>query len=597
MPNKSFSTSTIQYSVLEFVTDLIKLIQPYKAKFLLGAFLRLSSDVVNLYPTFALSRLVVLLTDATAISAADKTQEAIWLLVGWLVAVMYHSVAHQSAKWLGYQVSERVALDTRLQAFRHIFSLDISWQEKEKIGNKIKRIDHGSRALDGTIRIFFNVIIEACLNSISIFLIFLALDLHLAITMFIFMVVYFILSSILTKRAAHQAYVVNQYQEDLEGFSYEALNNIKTVKSLSIHRAILSSLNSYTNQTYGAIQKRVALFQYRNGALSVFYFIFEVGMISYIVYQILQGEFSAAILVLFVGYFGKVEEAVFELADVAHELVINKLQFYRLKEILLTLPTIEGTRVSQQQVVPENWKKIEFKNVTFSYGQKKVLLNFNLTINRGQKIGIVGLSGAGKSTLFSLLLDLYEDYEGEILIDDISLTNISRQDYINHLSVVLQDTELFNLTLRENILIGAQPQEKPDEERILKSIQNAHLQEVVERLPEGMHTVIGEKGVKLSGGEKQRLGIARALYRQPDLLLMDEATSHLDVDSERKIQASLHQFFQRVTAVVIAHRLSTIKEMDEIVVMHEGKIIERGSFKQLINQAGAFAQLWEKQRL
>src|SRR5690606_34106264 len=117
----------------------------------------------------------------------------------------------------------------------------------------------------------------------------------------------------------------------------------------------------------------------------------------------------------------------------------------------------------------------------------------------------------------------------------------------SHLAVVLQDTELFNLSLKENIYIGAQPESKPNEARLKEVIVNSHLSEVIKRLPEGIETVIGEKGVKLSGGEKQRLGIARAFYRQPDLLLMDEATSHLDVDSEKKIQASLHQFFQKVT--------------------------------------------------
>ncbi len=311
----------------------------------------------------------------------------------------------------------------------------------------------------------------------------------------------------------------------------------------------------------------------------------------------MRGEFTADLLVLFVGYFGKVEAAVSELAEVSHELVINKLQFHRLKEIFQTKATIEGSHIAQQQKFPENWQKIEFKNVTFSYEEKKILKDFNLTIMRGQKIGIVGLSGAGKSTLFTLLLDLYESYAGEILIDTIPLKEIDRQDYINHLSVVLQDTELFNLSLKENILIGGQPNFPHDEHKLHEVIETAHLSEVIERLPKSIDTVIGEKGTKLSGGEKQRLGIARALYRQPELLLMDEATSHLDVDSERKIQASLHVFFKQVTAVVIAHRLSTLKEMDEVIVMHGGKIEERGSFEKLIEKGGMFARLWEKQKL
>ncbi len=587
--------TSVTYPTLEFVKDLATAINPYKSKFLLGSFLRLTSDITNLYPTWALSRLILLLTSTA--SSPERYQEAIWLLVGWFLAVIYSATAHPAAKWFGYQVSERVALDSRFTALRHIFSLDIAWQEKENTGNKLKRIDNGSKALDRVVRIFFNVIIEATLNSVGMLLIFLTLDRGLALAMFIFMICYFALSSVLTKKASHQSYIVSGYEENLEGLSFETLNNIKTVKSLGIQQTILQTLQKHTNDTYREVRKRVELFQIRSGALSVFYYLFEVAIICYIVFKVLRGDFTPDLLVLFVGYFGKVEAAVSELAEVSHELVINKLQFHRLKEIFQTKATIEGTHQQHQQKFPENWKQIEFKNVTFSYEEKKILKDFNLTIKRGQKIGIVGLSGAGKTTLFTLLLDLYESYEGEILIDTIPLKKIDRQDYINHLSVVLQDTELFNLSLKENILIGGQPNAPLDESKLQEVIETAHLTEVIERLPKGSDTVIGEKGTKLSGGEKQRLGIARALYRQPQLLLMDEATSHLDVDSEKKIQASLHVFFKQVTAVVIAHRLSTLKEMDEVIVMHSGKIEERGSFEKLIKKGGMFARLWEKQRL
>ena len=161
----------------------------------------------------------------------------------------------------------------------------------------------------------------------------------------------------------------------------------------------------------------------------------------------------------------------------------------------------------------------------------------------------------------------------------------------------MQDTELFNASLKENIFIGDIPGRAIDNDILDEAIQSSYLSDVIKRLPDGADTTIGEKGVKLSGGEKQRLGIARALYRKPDILLLDEATSHLDVESERKIQTSLHSFFNKVTAIVIAHRLSTIKEMDVIVVMQGGRIIEKGSFKSLIAEKGVFSQLWEKQNL
>jgi ATP-binding cassette subfamily B protein len=161
---------------------------------------------------------------------------------------------------------------------------------------------------------------------------------------------------------------------------------------------------------------------------------------------------------------------------------------------------------------------------------------------------------------------------------------------------VLQETEVFNFTLRQNIVL-ANSEESANNELFEKSLHIAHVTDFLSKLPEGADTLIGEKGVKLSGGEKQRLGIARAVFKQPQILLLDEATSHLDVESEEKIRTSLHEFFQSVTAVVIAHRLTTLREMDRIIVIEDGKIMEEGSFDELYQKQGRFYELWEKQKL
>jgi ABC-type multidrug transport system fused ATPase/permease subunit len=235
--------------------------------------------------------------------------------------------------------------------------------------------------------------------------------------------------------------------------------------------------------------------------------------------------------------------------------------------------------------------------VKFTYDTADVLRDITLTIKRGEKIGIVGTSGSGKSTFFKLLMDLYETYEGTIFIDDISLKRMNRQSYIDHVAVVLQDTELFNMSLQDNITITAVPGQKDDPNLLTSVIATAHLEDVITQLPHGVDTLVGEKGIKLSGGQRQRVGIARALYRKPDLLLLDEATSHLDVHSEKQIQAALHEAFGQCTAIVIAHRLSTIKEMDKIVVMEEGEIKEQGTFHDLIKRNGIFAKMWKEQTL
>jgi ABC-type multidrug transport system fused ATPase/permease subunit len=179
----------------------------------------------------------------------------------------------------------------------------------------------------------------------------------------------------------------------------------------------------------------------------------------------------------------------------------------------------------------------------------------------------------------------------------VPLRKIRSSSYYDQAAVVLQDTEVFNLPLKENITI-AQVSGGEDKKRLAQAVKIAHVDDFIGRLPQGVETPVGEKGIRLSGGEKQRVGIARAIYKQPQILFLDEATSHLDLESEEKIRDSLGKFFRTVTAVVIAHRLTTIRQMDRILVMEGGRIIESGTFEELqAKEGGRFRELWDKQNL
>jgi ATP-binding cassette subfamily B protein len=287
-------------------------------------------------------------------------------------------------------------------------------------------------------------------------------------------------------------------------------------------------------------------------------------------------------------------QSIDELSTLALDFVVAKYGVHRMKHILDVPVGID--RENGKRVFPKKWKKLAVRNLSFSYGEKEVLREVSFEVRRGERIGIVGISGAGKSTLFKLLLKEHEHYRGEILLDDVPLRKIRKSSFFHNAAVVLQDTEVFNFTLRENIIM-ANPKQGRNEELLRKAIEVAHVTDFLQRLPQGLGTVIGEKGIKLSGGEKQRVGIARAVFKDPQLLFLDEATSHLDLESEEKIRDSLHKFFQSVTAIVIAHRLTTIREMDRIIVIEDGKILEDGSFAQLRARKGRFDELWKKQKL
>jgi len=294
-------------------------------------------------------------------------------------------------------------------------------------------------------------------------------------------------------------------------------------------------------------------------------------------------------------YFRKTWENVEELAETTVQFAVARYGVARMKDILNEPIVID--KDADKKDFPSNWKTLHLQDLHFAYGKKEVLHSINLKIQRGEKIGIVGLSGAGKSTLFKLLLKEHENYTGDILFDSLRLRDIKRSSFFKHSSVVLQDTELFSFSLKDNIVL-VNPKQEDNQELLESVISTTHISDFVSRLPHGIDTLIGEKGLRLSGGEKQRVGIARALFKQPQILFLDEATSHLDLESEEKIQDSLHQCFeQEITAIVIAHRLSTIKEMDRIIVLDQGKIIEQGSFDELYKKRGSFYGLWERQKL
>lgn len=236
--------------------------------------------------------------------------------------------------------------------------------------------------------------------------------------------------------------------------------------------------------------------------------------------------------------------------------------------------------------------KIEFRNVTFSYEDRPVLRNFSLTIPKGQVVALVGQSGSGKSTIANLLTRFYDVQEGEILIDGTDIRNLRLSSYRKLFGLVTQDNILFNDTIGNNIALG---QAGAPLERIRQAAQVANADNFIQEIPQKYEANIGEAGGKLSGGQKQRLSIARAVMKNPPIMILDEATSALDTESERLVQVALENMMENRTSLVIAHRLSTIQRADKIVVMERGRIVEQGSHNELYEAGGTYRKLVDLQ--
>ena len=240
--------------------------------------------------------------------------------------------------------------------------------------------------------------------------------------------------------------------------------------------------------------------------------------------------------------------------------------------------------------------EIEFRNVCFAYPNRKKLFNdFNLTIKSGEKVGIVGLSGNGKTTLVNLLQRAYDIQGGEILIDGQNISQVTQQSLHQAMAVIPQEAILFHRTLKENIAYGT---ENVSDRKVVQAAKTAYADDFIKELPQGYNSLVGDRGCKLSGGERQRIVIARAVLRNSPILILDEATSSLDSKSEQMVSKAINNLLGKRTVIAIAHRLSTLKEMDRIVYLENGKIVEQGTFKALARKKGGkFAHLWKLQQM
>ncbi|HQQ83655.1 MAG TPA: ABC transporter ATP-binding protein, partial [Cyclobacteriaceae bacterium] len=308
-------------------------------------------------------------------------------------------------------------------------------------------------------------------------------------------------------------------------------------------------------------------------------------------YMIINGELTFGEFLAFTLYLGFMIAPIVQMSNIGSQLTEAFAGLDRTEELMNMTPEDDGTvRTVKAKAIRGD---IEFKDVSFAYEEgKEVVRNITFSAPSGSVTALVGTSGSGKTTIAGLAASFLNPQGGAITVDGVDLAKISLDSYRSQLGVVLQDDFLFEGTIRENILF---PRPKATEEQLQKAVKAAHVNEFTDRFEDGLNTVIGERGVKLSGGQRQRIAIARAILADPRILILDEATSNLDTESEALIQESLRSLMQGRTTFVIAHRLSTIRQADQILVVENGNIAERGRHEELIERKGRYFELYTYQ--
>ncbi|MEM7657665.1 MAG: ABC transporter ATP-binding protein [Bacteroidota bacterium] len=581
------SSQSVGRTFPQLLRQLRAYLQPYRRRFVIGTIFCALSSAIWLAIPWAIGQII---TESAAFEEG-KSLTWVWEYLGWIaLASMTYYAFQEIARFLVYLVGNQASVDLQQAALKHIIRLNLDWHEEENSGNKLKKINRGGDSLRDLFQLYINLMVDTVVSLVGIMIIFATLHWQLNALLIVFFFLQFVLGVYLTGRAKDQARRVNHTEEEFEGIKFEVLNNIRTVKTLDMGLSLLGLVQNKTSRLIGEIRKRIILFRSRLAILGISQQLFRLLVLGFSVWQVIEGNFAVGMIAQVYFYFGKVEYTAKQISNIYHQLVLIRINLDGVCDILEEQPTVEERGEAE---LPLDWHLLELKEVRFAYGEKEVLKGVSGQVQRGQKIGLVGASGAGKTTLFKILQQLVEQYGGKIRLDGLAWADIRRSSFAAHLGVVLQETELFNLSIKDNIQLGLA--ETGSADRLQQAIFLAGMEELIERLPDGWDTLVGEKGVKLSGGERQRLGIARALYRQPAWLFLDEATSQLDAELEARIQHRLQTSLENTTAFLIAHRLSSLRETDQIWVLEAGRIVERGNLQELLDQKGLFFRLWEQQ--
>ena len=589
-PKPQTKDNNPEFSYRDLLKASLYFLRGYKWQFIFFNVLLLIGRAANWIDVYYIGEIINFFTAYEQGQSLDKLYQYIAIIGinGVITGIIYLWANNRLAK-----IEIKTIYQNKKEALQKLVKFDLGWHQKENSGNKIQKLNKGLNSLEQLLRILRFQLFWYVFSFFFPLVVFAFLDL----TFWLFFAVY--IGAISTtqlyfmKRQSKIEEEINKENEGISGQLFETASNITTLKTTGADERINNAVFESEEKQNG---RKFQLKDFEQVKFSILETIRYTGTVVFFVLisrSLISGAIAIGAIFLYWRLFNTMRMSTSNFLQTMSRLTDIKSSIGRMMSIFKDVPLeYFGT-----EKLEKNWKKIELRNVDFDYkekgeGARASLKDINLTIKRGEKIGIVGQSGSGKSTLSKILMGLHKIDEGQISFDKQDFYSLSQKEVTDNLFLVLQETELFNATLRDNITMF----QEMSEEKVAKAIESAQLQVVIDKLPEGLDTKVGEKGYKLSGGEKQRVGIARSLCSDAQILIFDEATSALDSKTEQTIQQSLEKSWQNKTVLVIAHRLSTLKNTDRLIIFEKGEIAEQGSFSQLSQDVTSkFHELWKLQ--
>jgi len=584
----------LQTSISTFIA-FFSYAKPWRAKILWASFCSIANKIFDIAPEILIGIYVDLVVQREQSFIARLGFESIESQITLLAIATFLIWASESIFEYLYSVgwkniAQGIEHHIRIDTYSHVQNLDLEWYEKQKTGNITAILNDDVNQLERFLNGGFNDILQIIVSTIAIGGVFFYISPLIALFAVCPIPIILLVASLFQKKLSPKYLDVRNAAGDLSSSIFNNLLGIITIKGFTAEQyetnKILKMSNEYQSKNQSAIKLSSAFIPIvRMGVLTGFIGTMIIGSVYALNGVIAVGSFSVLVFLTqrFLWPFTRLGETIdlFERSMASTKRILELLE--------TTFKIKNSSNPKKMNSLNEN---IVFENVEFGYENKSVFKNLNLEINKEEFIGIAGQTGSGKTTLIKLLFRFYEIKNGQIKIDGTNINNIDIASLRSKIGLVNQEIFLFDGTIRENICY---PNTDIDEALLMEVAQSSQCLEFIEKLDEGLNTIVGERGQKLSVGQKQRIGIARALYKKPEILIFDEATSAVDNETEYLIQKALKEISKSCTTIVIAHRLSTIKNANKIIVLGNEKVLEQGTHYKLIENDNFYKHLWDIQ--